>query len=282
MNYRHAFHAGNFADVMKHVLLARVVAHLRVKPAAFRVIDSHAGTGLYDLASSEAERTGEWRDGIGRLTTPFADPVEALLAPYREAVAAVRLRHGSHAYPGSPVLLRELLRPQDRAILIEKHPADGNLLKARFNTVSNLKVLIEDGWTTLGGLVPPRERRGLVFVDPPYEEPGELDRAGLRLAALSRKWADGIYMLWYPAKDDRAVERFFADVQDATRQEAVRLELTVDPPGETSRLYGGGLYVINPPWRLAEEAAVILPALAERLGRHGRGAHRVERRGRRP
>ena len=132
MNYRHAFHAGNFADVMKHVILTRILVHLRLKPAPFRAIDTHAGTGLYDLGADEAERTQEWRGGVDRLGEPFAPEVEALIAPYRAILAAVRRRHGD-AYPGSPLIMRELMRPQDRAVFVELHPEDGAVLARRFS-----------------------------------------------------------------------------------------------------------------------------------------------------
>ena len=160
MNYRHAFHAGNFADVFKHAILARILAHLRRKEAPFRFIDTHAGTGLYDLAGSEAERSPEWRDGIGRMEMPFGPEVEAVLAPYREVVSAVRTRHGPSIYPGSAAFAREMLRPGDHAILIEKHPEDAATLSDRYNAVGTLKVLMGDGWTLLGGLVPPTRAAG--------------------------------------------------------------------------------------------------------------------------
>lgn len=276
MNYRHAFHAGNFADVMKHALLLRILVHLRAKPAPFRVLDSHAGLGLYDLSGEQAGRTGEWRDGVGRCEAPFDGAVEELLAPYRDVLRSVRDRHGPEVYPGSPAILRETLRLQDRAILIEKHPDDGAALHARYNAVSNLKVLQADGWTALGGLVPPRERRGLVFIDPPYEEPGELARASARLAALARRWPTGIYALWYPIKSSEPVERFYESLAgSAAAVPNLRLELLIHPPVDPGRLNGCGLAVLNPPWRLAEEAAVLLPALADRLGREGEGGWRV-------
>jgi len=160
MNYRHAFHAGNFADVMKHALLVRVLCHLRNKDKPFRAIDTHAGIGFYDLAADEAERTLEWQGGVGRLDQPFVPEVEALLAPYRQVLRDAQARHGPQVYPGSPLVIREFLRRQDRAVLVELHPADGALLAERFNAAANMKVLRLDGWTALHGLIPPKERRG--------------------------------------------------------------------------------------------------------------------------
>jgi 23S rRNA (adenine2030-N6)-methyltransferase len=276
VNYRHAFHAGNFADVTKHVLLLRILVHLAGKEKGFRVVDTHAGIGLYDLGSSEAERTGEWRDGVGRMETPFEPEVEALLEPYRAVLAAVRRRHGASAYPGSPGILRERLRPQDRGVLVELHPDDHAVLAGRFNAVSNLKVLHLDGWTALHALIPPPERRGLVLIDPPYEEDGELDRLAAALARAVRKWPTGIYAGWYPIKAQPPVDRAAARLAEEISREILRLELLVDQPDDPGRLNGSGLFVVNPPWTLAREAETILPALALRLARAGFGAFRVD------
>jgi 23S rRNA (adenine2030-N6)-methyltransferase len=275
MNYRHAFHAGNFADVMKHALLARLIDYLKRKDAPFRVIDTHAGIGLYDLQADEATRTGEWIDGVGRLSEPFSPEVEALLAPYRAVLAAVRARHGETAYPGSPAIAREMLRPGDRGIAVELHPADHATLAERFAAAPTLKVMHLDGWTALHALVPPRERRGLVLVDPPFETPGEMERLPAELLKALRKWPTGIYAGWYPIKDARAVDRALAPLRDAPRP-ALRIELMIDRPDDPTRLNGCGLVVINPPWTLADEAAVLLPALGERLSRAGYAAFRCD------
>lgn len=269
MNYRHAFHAGNFADVVKHAILSRILTHLGLKDAAFRVVDTHAGIGWYDLAGDEAGRTGEWRDGIGRLDAPLADEAEALLAPYRAALAGCRARHGADAYPGSPAIVLSHLRSQDRAIFVEKHPADAALLAERMRRRRGAKVLTLDGWTALGAVIPPPERRGLVLIDPPYEEKGELEAAARHLAAAFRRWPTGILALWYPIKDPGACDRMAAALASRLDREALRLELTTGGAGPG--LAGTGLFVVNPPWTLAEDAARLLPALAERLAR-GPGA----------
>jgi 23S rRNA (adenine2030-N6)-methyltransferase len=276
MNYRHAFHAGNFADVMKHAILARVLCHLRRKDKPFRVIDTHAGIGFYDLEGDEAGRTLEWQGGVGRLDETLAPEVEGLLAPYREALAATRRRHGPRVYPGSPQITRELLRREDQAVLVELHPADGALLSERFNAVANMKVMRLDGWTALHGLIPPKERRGLVLVDPPYEETGELQRLVAELRRAVSKWPSGVYMAWYPIKDSGEIAPVAAALATAMPRPALRLELMIDEPRDPQRLNGCGLFVINPPWTLADEAGLILPALAERLSRGGYGAYRCE------
>lgn len=271
MNYRHAFHAGNFADVTKHALLVRILVHLLRKEAPFRVVDTHAGIGRYDLAGPEAERTGEWLGGIGRLDDPFGDDVETLLAPYRAVLDATRARYGPAVYPGSPAIVRELIRPGDRAVFVEKHPADAGTLTARFNETANTKVLRLDGWTALGGLLPPKERRGLVLIDPPFEEPGELEHALARLAAAIRKWPTGIFALWYPIKRGPGMDGPLARFAASLGREALRLELRVADPATRDGLAGSGLLVVNPPWPLAREAGTLLAALAGRLAQ-GPGA----------
>jgi len=276
MNYRHAYHAGNFADVMKHTLLVRLLAYLQRKETPLRVIDTHAGIGLYDLAGDEAERTGEWIDGIGRLDEPFAPEVEEVLAPYRAVVAAVRTRHGGSVYPGSPGILRELLRRQDRGVFVELHPADYAVLRDAFNTVANLKVMHLDGWTALHALIPPKEKRGLVLIDPPYEKPNELERLGDELLGALRKWPTGVYAGWYPIKDTGPVDALALRMHRDSPRPGLRLELIVDDPQDSTRLNGSGLLVFNPPWTLRDEAERLLPALAERLSRGRYGAYRCE------
>ncbi len=276
MNYRHAFHAGNFADVFKHVLLVCVLCYLRRKDAPFRFIDTHAGVGFYDLSGAEAERTGEWRDGVGRLDEPLSTGAEALIAPYRTVLDDVRRRHGPYVYPGSPLVARELLRRQDRGILVELHPMDGALLAERFNAVPNLKVLRLDGWTALHGLIPPKERRGLVLIDPPYEERHEFDRLTAEVARAVAKWPTGVFLAWYPIKDRREIDRVALRFGKAVPRAALRLELMVESPDVPARLNGCGLFVVNPPWTLREEAEAVLPALADRLARRGYGAYRCE------
>lgn len=278
MNYRHAYHAGNHADVLKHVVLARVLAHLALKAAPFRAIDTHAGIGFYDLEADEAARTGEWRDGVGRLEAPFAPEVEAVLAPYRAALAAVRERRGPTIYPGSPALIREALRRGDRGVFVELHPADAALLRERYGSDPLSRVMALDGWTALHALVPPPERRGLVLIDPPYEERGELDRLALELARAARKWPTGTYLAWYPIKDRAPVERMARAAATGIARPILRLELRVRQGDDPARLNGSGLLVVNPPWTLEEAMRLAGPALAERLA-PGAGAFRCEIRG---
>jgi len=277
MNYRHAYHAGNFADVFKHVILSRVLVHLAQKPAPFRLIDTHAGAGLYDLAGAEAEKTGEWREGIGRLLevqpTP---PVRELLAPYLDAVAAHNPAGAMTAYPGSPLLGLSLMRPQDRLIASETEPEAAALLAQSLRHDARAKALGLDGWTALRANVPPKERRGVVLVDPPFEEPGEFQRLVQGLEEAHSKWPTGVYLLWYPLKDAEAVKIFVRDLTRLGRPKTLRAEMTVAAATEDGRLRGTGLIAVNPPWLLHGELQKLLPALAHALSRDGRHGHRLD------
>jgi 23S rRNA (adenine2030-N6)-methyltransferase len=261
---------------MKHAPVTRILVHLLRKNTPFRVIDTHAGVGLYDLAAEEAGKTAEWQAGVARLDEPLPPDAEALLAPYRAVLAAVRARHGASAHPGSPAIVREMLRRQDRGVFVELHPEDAEALSGRFHAVANLKVMRLDGWTALHALIPPKERRGLVLLDPPYEEPGELDRLATELLKAARKWPTGIYAGWYPIKDIAAVEAVAARLAADSPRPGLRLELLIDRAAGPERLVGSGLFVLNPPWTLRDEAEILLPALAERLSRAGYGAYRAQ------
>ncbi len=267
MNYRHAYHAGNFADVLKHIVLSRIIVYLKRKPAAFRVIDTHAGIGLYDVSSEEAQKTGEWRNGIGRLLGHGFRPAETeLLAPYLEAVAGYNRDGDFRFYPGSPLIARSLLRGSDRLTAIELHPADHALLRARFSGDWQVRVIELDGWLALGAHVPPKEKRGLVIVDPPFEQEGDFRRLAEGLVKAHRRWPGGTYALWYPIKDRDAVARFRNELSATGIAKVLDIVLQVRPGSAEPRLDGCGMVVVNPPYVLEEEMAVLLPALRDRLG----------------
>jgi len=283
MNYRHAFHAGNFADVLKHAVLVRMLVHLRRKPAAFRVLDTHAGAGLYDLAGPEADRSGEWRGGIGRLfSAPMGDAAAALLAPYLEAVAALNPAGKLTVYPGSPALVRAFLRAQDRLIACELEPNAAAALARAVDADRRSKVLEIDGWTALNAYVPPTERRGVVLVDPPFEDADDFPRLAHALAAAHRKWASGTYLAWYPIKDRTAPHALARQLERSGIAKILRAELSVAAPpsarlaSEPDRLGSCGLVVVNPPWTLAGELQTMLPALASALSGGSAGTHRVD------
>ncbi|MEO5325530.1 23S rRNA (adenine(2030)-N(6))-methyltransferase RlmJ [Mesorhizobium sp. CC13] len=270
MNYRHAYHAGNFADVVKHAVLARLVEYLKRKDKAFRVIDTHAGIGLYDLGSEEAQKTGEWHDGIGRLVEArLPADVENLLAPYLDAVRASNPDGGIERYPGSPLIVRHLLRKQDRLSAIELHPADARTLAALFDGDFQTRVTELDGWLALGAHLPPKEKRGLVLVDPPFEKEGEFARLADGLKRAHRRWPGGMFALWYPIKDRKAVAAFRAALADAGIAKILDIAFEIRPPSPEPRFDGTGMVVVNPPYALEAELRVLMPVLGKILVQDG-------------
>jgi 23S rRNA (adenine2030-N6)-methyltransferase len=272
VNYRHAFHAGSFADVFKHAVLCRILNYLREKPAPFRVIDSHAGAGLYDLTSAEASRGGEFHDGIARLLAAAENgklPAKAavLLAPYLDVVGALNERGKLTVYPGSPALARAWLRPQDRLIACELEPKAATALARHLRGDGRIKTVEIDGWTALTAYVPPPERRGLVLVDPPFEEDADFHRLSHVLGLAHRKWATGIYALWYPIKGRGEADALAKRLCKLGIGKILRAELIVSPVSDPSRLNGCGLILVNPPWTLQADLAVLLPVLAALLER---------------
>lgn len=266
MNYRHIYHAGNFADVLKHAVLARLIVYLRQKDKAFRVIDTHAGIGVYDLSSEEAQKTGEWQEGIGRLidiTLPAK--VAPLLEPYLEAVRALNPDGGLNFYPGSPKITRHLLRPQDRLSLMELHPADYDVLAANFAGDFQTRVTHLDGWLALNAHVPPKEKRGLILVDPPFELEGEFRRLADGLSRAWRKFPGGVYCLWYPLKKGAPVAEFHNTLAALGIPKILCAELSVKSDRDMTGLAGSGLIVVNPPFTLKGELDVLLPFLKEKL-----------------
>jgi 23S rRNA (adenine2030-N6)-methyltransferase len=271
MNYQHAFHAGNFADVFKHAVIARVLVQLREKSAAFRVIDTHAGAGLYDLYGPDASRTGEWRAGIGRLLTAALPPaIRALLKPYLDAVYAANGGTELRRYPGSPLLALALMRPQDRLVACELEPKAAAELVRDIAIDLRAKVVAIDGWTALNAYIPPKERRGLVIVDPPFEDPDEFSRLAHGLANAHRKWPTGCYVFWYPIKSRIEPDALAKRIQRAGIAKVLRAELLLMPQ-DPERLTGAGLIIVNPPWKLAAELKLLLPSLAAGLGQSGSG-----------
>jgi len=266
MNYRHAYHAGNFADVIQPVVLARLIEYLKIKDKAFRVIDTHAGIGLYDLASPEARKTDEWQSGIGRLVqASLSPPVADLHHPYLEAVRAVNRGAEITRYPGSPLVTRHLLRRQDRLSAIELHPADAKTLKSLFDGDFQARVMQLDGWLALGAHLPPKEKRGLVLVDPPFEADGEFDRLVDGLRGAHRRWPGGIYALWYPIKDRGAVAAFRRALVGSGIPKILDVVFEIRPPSTVPSLDGCGMVVVNPPFTLEQELAAILPVLHKLL-----------------
>ncbi|MFC4169793.1 23S rRNA (adenine(2030)-N(6))-methyltransferase RlmJ [Teichococcus aestuarii] len=259
MNYRHAFHAGNFADCMKHALLVLLIRRLAAKDKPFRVLDTHAGIGAYDLSGSEAERTGEWRRGVGRLLGLTEGPLADWLALVRNAGFPPR-------YPGSPSLVRMMLRPNDRLVLCELHEEDHATLRTLFRGDPQTAVHKRDAWEALTGLTPFAEKRGLVLVDPPFEVEGEFERMAEGLALVAHRFRAGVQAHWYPIKHRAPVRAFHTALAESGVRDILACELWLREPTDPQRLNGCGLVVVNPPWRFEEEARAILEALLEHLG----------------
>jgi 23S rRNA (adenine2030-N6)-methyltransferase len=281
MNYRHAFHAGSFADVIKHIVLVRMLTYLQEKQAPFRVIDTHAGAGLYDLTSSEAQRGGEWLTGIARLMQArLSEKTLPLVAPYLDIVRSFNPKGELKAYPGSPLIARALLRPQDRLTACEIEPVARKQLIDALRRDTQARVVDLDGWLALPAFVPPNERRGLVLIDPSFEAKDEFARLTKGFSEAFAKWPTGSYLIWYPVKTRRATDELARSVAAAvatTRPagKCLRLEFSVAPQ-ETGGLVSTGLLMVNPPWTLAGELKSILPELERPLGQGGAGRFRLE------
>ena len=283
MNYRHAFHAGGFADVIKHIVLVRILVYLQEKPAAFRVIDTHAGAGRYDLESEQARRGGAWLTGIARIMqSRFSETTLPLLKPYLDIVRAFNPQAPLTAYPGSPLIARALLRPQDRLTACEVEPNARKDLIDALRRDAQARVVDLDGWTALSAFVPPNERRGLVLIDPPFEAKDEFERMATGFAEAFVKWPTGVYLLWYPAKSRRATDGLAQRAGEIAGTTAgggkcLRLEFSVARQTAGAALASAGVLVVNPPWTLADELKAILPELEKPLGQGGAGRFKLTR-----
>jgi 23S rRNA (adenine2030-N6)-methyltransferase len=262
MNYRHAFHAGNFADCMKHALLVWLLEAMQRKPGGVFVLDTHAGIGRYDLSGPEAQRTGEWQAGIGRLLT---DPPDAL-ARYVALVNALGL------YPGSPALIRAMLRPQDRLACCELHPEDVVTLRRLFARDPLVAVHQRDAWEALGALLPPAQKRALVLIDPPYEQPDEFTRVVEGLRRGVARFRAGVFAAWFPVKHRTPVREFHLALRQSGLRDVVSVELWLRAPLDAARLNGCGLVLVNPPFGFLAAAEAMLAALQVGLGTGEDGA----------
>ncbi|MEL6946072.1 MAG: 23S rRNA (adenine(2030)-N(6))-methyltransferase RlmJ, partial [Pseudomonadota bacterium] len=243
MNYRHAYHAGNFADVFKHIVLMRLVEYMKRKEKAFRVYDIHAGLGSYRLDSEEAAKTEEWKAGIGAvLDAPVPPAVAALIAPYLDAVKA----GGDAVYPGSPRLVRDLLRKQDRLSLYELHPEDHAVLARNFSGDFQTRVTHLDGWLVAGAHVPPKEKRGLLLADPPFEDGQDFDRMVDLLQKCAHRWAGGTVALWYPLKRRSHTDDWLETLTMLKHPDLVSIELTIREPRAASMLNGLAMIMPHP------------------------------------
>jgi len=277
LSYRHAYHAGNFADVVKHVTLLTTVRLLQRKEAACYFQDTHAGCGLYDLTSPEAQLGREFGDGIGRLWTPGVESPQAV----SEFLDIVRLLNPQSPdvpgrYPGSPALLRALLRPQDRLLLTELHPADHETLYSGFRGDTRIRIHKLDAWQGLKAFLPPAEGRGLVLIDPSYECRDEYDQVVRGLLGAWKRWRQGVFLIWYPLMSTALRSAFLEQVRGSGIRKILCAEVYVAPLGPALRFVGSGMLIVNPPWQLDQVLTPLLPWLARHLQRQAQGGHYLD------
>jgi 23S rRNA (adenine2030-N6)-methyltransferase len=278
MNYRHAFHAGNFADVLKHVALTMLVEHLKRKPAPFLYLDTHAGRGRYDLSEAQAQRSGEYKGGIGGL---LAQPVATLPAEVAAYVQLVRASAGKGhsaitAYPGSPLIVASLRRPTDRMVLVERLPKEADALRTTLGRRRHVSVIEGDGYAALKAHLPPREQRGLVLIDPPYESDLEFDHVVAGLGVAHERWPTGIYCVWYPLTDRAGPARFRRELERSGIRRVLDVTLGILPDDAAVGMTGAGLVIVNPPWQLDVRLQELLPQLHRLLSPEGLGGCGVQ------
>jgi 23S rRNA (adenine2030-N6)-methyltransferase len=274
LSYRHAFHAGNFADVMKHVVLTAVLRYMARKDAKLCYVDTHAGAGAYDLASDYAQKTGEYRAGFARLWQSHDAP--APVADYLELVRKLNPDGELKNYPGSPWFAAQLLKPRDRLVFCEMHGSDLPLLKAQFAGDRRVRCFREDGYQFTAGLLPPPERCGLVFMDPSFELRGEYDTAVTAVTSLYRRFASGSYALWYPSLDGHQAVALKRRFLESGLRDVLHLAFDIAEPGSRAGMLGCGVVLVNPPWTLADAMRVALPYLVDKLASERGAACRVE------
>jgi 23S rRNA (adenine2030-N6)-methyltransferase len=278
MNYRHAFHAGNFADVFKHTILLELIDALVAKPGAFCYVDTHAGRGCYDLRSEAAVKTGEAADGVQRLLR--AEALPEALQRYTHEVRAFGAGDGGELvqYPGSPLLVQARLREQDRAIVCELQAEEAVALKAALRGDARLAIHQRDGYAALKALLPPPQKRGLVLIDPPFEaQAGEFDAITAALADGFAKWPNAIYAVWYPIKLRETILPFYRWLHaHAGKADVLAVELLLQPPNTPLRLSGCGMVLVNPPWQFDRRLQTWMQTAQDLLAPADQGSHRIE------
>lgn len=276
MNYRHTYHAGNFADVVKHVILTGLITSLAKKDTPFCYIDTHAGIGYYDLFDHTTQKSKEYEGGIEKIIKQDHPP--ELIKRYLDCVHLInnQLCGAKYAalryYPGSPMIALHLARAHERIVACELHPEDYQALKQAFANDKKVAVHHLDGFLGLKAFLPPKERRGLVLIDPPYEDPDEFSRIARSMPGALKRWATGIYAIWYPIKEQTQVKRFYQTLKENIEQPILAIELTTYPY-LPHHLNGSGMVVINPPWQFDKTMEDILPWLWKSLSINGQGAY---------
>ncbi|CAN5335120.1 23S rRNA (adenine(2030)-N(6))-methyltransferase RlmJ [soil metagenome] len=275
MNYRHIFHAGNFADVFKHTILTSLILALQRKDKACCYFDTHAGIGFYDLSLPVARRSGEYKEGIARIFDSKTAP--PIVTAYLSAIKDMNKEsNGLHYYPGSPVITHKLLRPQDRMVLSELHPDDHLLLNNTFYRDNQVAVHQLDGYQLLKAFLPPKERRGLVLIDPPFEDKAEFKNIVAALRMSLKLWETGVYAIWYPIKDRLAVRNFLRQLQRSVTTKILLAELLIMPENAPLQLKGCGMVIINPPWQLEQQLQPEVQWLWQHLAPTKEGRWQVE------
>ncbi|QEH44648.1 23S rRNA (adenine(2030)-N(6))-methyltransferase RlmJ [Aggregatibacter actinomycetemcomitans] len=274
LSYRHSFHAGNHADVLKHIVLMLIIESLQQKEKGFYYLDTHSGAGRYRLFSTEADKTAEYVEGIGRLWAR-----EDLPADVARYVALIKkLNYGGKElryYAGSPLLAANLLRPQDRALLVELHPSEFPLLRNNFKEFDNVTVKIGDGFQQVKATLPPKERRGLVLIDSPYELKEDYDLVVKAVEEGYKRFATGIYVIWYPVVLRQQTKRIVKGLEATGIRKILQIELAVRPDSDQRGMTASGMIVVNPPWTLEQQMKSILPYLATALIPQGTGSWSV-------
>ncbi|MGI9364717.1 MAG: 23S rRNA (adenine(2030)-N(6))-methyltransferase RlmJ [Rhizobiaceae bacterium] len=273
MNYRHAYHAGNFADVFKHIILARLIEYMKRKDKPFRVFDTHSGRGRYNLESDEAQKTGEAGAGVAKALQAMTPPqVATLIEPWKSLVEPVF----PSAYPGSPRIAHDLLRPSDRLSLYELHEEDHAALAREFEGDYQTRIYNSDGWLVSVSPIPPKEGRGIILVDPPYEDGQDFDRMIKLLNNSSQRWAGGVVALWYPVKRRDHTDEWLGTLRDLKYRDLLNVELYIREPRSASMLNGCGMVILNPPYVLREELDLIMPWVSETLRQDKGWGYRIQ------
>ncbi|MDW7795449.1 23S rRNA (adenine(2030)-N(6))-methyltransferase RlmJ [Morganella morganii] len=274
LSYRHSFHAGNHADVLKHTVQSLIIESLKEKDKPFLYLDTHAGAGRYQLSGEHAERTGEYLEGIARIWAQESVPEE--LKTYLEAVSALNPRGDLRFYPGSPLIAAHLLRDHDKLNISELHPSDFPLLRNEFSRDNRVRVVREDGYQQLKSQLPPLSRRGFVLIDPPYELKSDYQAVVKGIQEGHRRFATGTYAVWYPVVLRQQIKRMVKDFQATGIRKILQIELAVRPDSDQRGMTASGMIVINPPWKLESQMKSVLSWLHKVLVPEGTGHTLVE------
>ena len=274
MNYRHIFHAGNFADVFKHIVLSLLFKALKRKDKAFCYLDTHAGSGIYNLYSEAAQKTQEFNNGIGRIMG--LTDIPPLITEYVSIIRELNTQNNLQFYPGSPLIAQALLREQDKMILCELHQTTVDQLKQNLWRDKRVAIHHQDGYQSLKAFLPPKEKRGLVLIDPPFERNDEYENIIKLLKQALQRWENGIYVIWYPIKDKNNVKRFLYHLKNLTVKNLLNTELQVYPEDIILRLTGCGIAIINAPWQLDKQIHALMPWLTKILAIEGPGSWHME------